>query len=125
MKSLLIALSALVVGAALPSSVSAQATAVAALPPGGLTIAGPGFVTGGTVRTVWTSATGLSICATATLIGGVTTQFNSTIKLFPSAVSHSFAAGQQTGTLCGTGVTTVQITSPNGVTSFWRIDRTN
>jgi 1-aminocyclopropane-1-carboxylate deaminase/D-cysteine desulfhydrase-like pyridoxal-dependent ACC family enzyme len=108
--------------AGLAPRASAQTTAPTALPPGGLTIGGPGFVHGvGGFLTVWTAHTGVDICATVVAPAG--TPGSIFVKLVHNNVEATVGASTSATTLCGAAETQVEIAVSGTV--FWRIDRTN
>jgi hypothetical protein len=123
MKPLALAAIAAMAVAAWAHQASAQtATAATALPPGGQTIGGPGFVHGvGGFLPVWNAHTGLNICATIVAPAG--TSGSIFVKLVHNGTQVSTGAATSATTLCGAAETEVEVAVSG--TAFWRVDRTN
>jgi hypothetical protein len=125
MRPLLLAGFAMLALATVPSVADAQAPATEALPPGGLTIGGPGAVHGTGSAKVWSSTVGVNICATVSA-PATSTSGTLSVKLTPANVLLTgLASTQGTLTQCATAQTGVLVTFTGTGPVFWRVDRTN
>ena len=114
------AVATLIACTALSGGAFAQTTAATALPPGGLTVAGPGTVTGGFGAVqVFSSATAMALCVSALNLSNTS---SGVVTLTVGSSSASNRSGAQSVTVCNSSATTVTVGSLTG-NVFYRIDR--
>ncbi len=120
MKTFAIAAVAAIACTVLSGGAFAQSTAASALPPGGLTVAGPGTVSAGFGSLqVFSSSSAVAICLSAL---NTTVNFAGAITLTVGGSVLSNRAGAQSVTLCNSSATSALV-SASGGTVFYRIDR--
>lgn len=130
MKSPIVAALAALAGTVCVQAANAQSIPADALPPGGLTIAGPGLAVftnttlGGKV--IWTSAAAKNICVTVGAPTNASTSVATGIAVtVGTASSSTVPPGVQWVTRCGDAVTSASVFSSVATTVFWRVDRSS